>query len=851
MLRTLTLPLAVLLATGLQAQIQIGQNEMPHAGDELHRTRATPDLGIDYASTGPAHEWDFSDLTAASEDVKDYVTVGSTNFIYSLAFADIFFNTNRANHATEGTDIPFNQLLPIENPWTFLYHSATVYRKVGYGVELSGIPVPIIFSSPDVIYELPLDYGDVSASNSGYELNIPSLAYYGYSQERNNEVDGWGTIATPAGVFEALRVKSTVAGHDTIAVDTLSVGFNIDRPVTREYKWLAQGIRVPVLQINTTELFGTEIATEIWFYDLPHTITVVQPLAATLCPGSTFALHYEATGSYNTGGFFIPANHFTAQLSSANGDFTNATTIGQVTASVSGTIEVTIPPGTPPGTGYRIRVNSDHPAYTGQDNGFDITIDATAPSAVISAGGPTEFCGGGAVTLNADPVAGTYQWQLDGDDIPGANGATYDAAAAGDYTLLVTNACGSDVSDAITVSVGEAPVYAFDQAAYLSCDGVPVTITAVDGSGQGDLAYEWYLNGNVLGGEDGPALLVGEAGSYSLTVTNTVTGCAYTADPVEVSIDQVAAPVISADGPEVFCAGGSVGLSVEDVPGVGYQWSLDGTPIDGATGTELTADAPGAYTVTGTSNGCVSGSSDPVTVVVNALPGTPVIEALGGTAYCAGDSTVLDAGTDPGLTYQWSLDGTDIVDGTGAQWTAAVPGEYAVTVSTGEGCTAASAAITITENALPAQPVITQDGDQLNTTGEGTFQWYFEGQPIDGATDSTYAPLENGAYNVAFTDANGCTGLSDAYAWISTAVGTMGTSGFALWPNPAHDRVSLSIAGAANARVEVFDAAGRTVLSRNATGAILTLDMGGNGPGMYFVRVTGSGANWTGRLLVQ
>ena len=851
MRRIHTLTLSLLLVTGLQAQIQIGQNEMPHAGDELHRTRATPDQGIDYASTGPAHEWNFVDLSAANEEVKDYVTVGSTNFVYSLAFADIFFNPNRANHAVSGTDIPFNQLLPIENPWTFLYHSATVYRKVGYGVELSGIPVPIIFNSPDVIYELPLNFGNTSTSSSGYELNLPSLAYYGYSQERSNEVDGWGTIATPAGTFEALRVKSTIAGHDTIAVDTLGVGFNIDRPLVHEYKWLAQGIRVPVLQINTTELFGNEVVTGIWYHDQPHTIFVEDPLASTLCPGSTFTLYYGITGSYNEGGFFIPANHFTAELSDANGDFSTPTTIGDVTTNLAGGMTVTIPPNTPPGTGYRIRVNSTQPAYTGSDNGFDITIDGAAPSAVISADGPLEFCGGGSVTLNADPVAGTYQWQLDGNDIPDANNAAYDAVAAGVYALVVTNACGADTSDAITVTVGDPPVYTFDQPAYLSCDGVPVTITSVDGSGQSDLSYAWYLNNALLAGEDDPSLLVGEAGSYSLTVTNTVTGCSYTADPVEVSIDQVATPVIQADGPAEFCSGDSVGLSVDAVPGVSYQWSVDGTTIDGATATTIIVQGSGAYTVTATSNGCVSGSSDPMTILVNQTPAIPVINALDGTSYCEGGSTVLDAGTNTDITYQWILNDTAIVDGTNAQWTAVEPGAYTVVVTADGGCMATSEVITITENALPAQPVIMQDGDQLTTSGEGGFQWYFEGQPISGATDSTYTPTENGAYNVAFTDANGCTSLSDAYAWVSTRINISVGQAFALWPNPSHGRVSLSMEGAPGARVEVFDASGRTVWSRNTAGSLVPLDLSANGPGMYFVRVTGKSAHWTGRLIVE
>ena len=118
-------------------------------------------------------------------------------------------------------------------------------------------------------------------------------------------------------------------------------------------------------------------------------LKVAPPLAATACPGSTFTLTYEATGTYNVGGFFIPANAFTAQLSDATGDFSAPVELGTVTATTSGTITVTIPPGTPPGTGYRIRVVANSPVTIGEDNGFDITITNDAPTAGFTVSGAT------------------------------------------------------------------------------------------------------------------------------------------------------------------------------------------------------------------------------------------------------------------------------------------------------------------------------------------------------------------------------------------------------------------------------------------------------------------------------
>ncbi|MDQ3101193.1 MAG: hypothetical protein M3R08_07385, partial [Bacteroidota bacterium] len=138
MIRSFTLSFSFLAAVAVNGQITIGQAEMPHAGDELFRTKAGINPFINFAATGAGHVWDFDNLTAAQQDEQAYVSVGSTNFVYSLAYADIFFNPNRANHATDGVDIPFNEMLPIEDPYTFYLHSSSAYKKVGFGAEISG-----------------------------------------------------------------------------------------------------------------------------------------------------------------------------------------------------------------------------------------------------------------------------------------------------------------------------------------------------------------------------------------------------------------------------------------------------------------------------------------------------------------------------------------------------------------------------------------------------------------------------------------------------------------------------------------------------------------------------------------
>jgi hypothetical protein len=81
------------------------------------------------------------------------------------------------------------------------------------------------------------------------------------------------------------------------------------------------------------------------------------------------------TVAFTSSGTFNAGNVYTVQLSDATGSFASPTAIGTLTSTANlGTINVTIPAGTPPGTGYRVRVVSDDPATTGTDNGSDLTI---------------------------------------------------------------------------------------------------------------------------------------------------------------------------------------------------------------------------------------------------------------------------------------------------------------------------------------------------------------------------------------------------------------------------------------------------------------------------------------------
>src|SRR5690606_32250841 len=135
-------------------------------------------------------------------------------------------------------------------------------------------------------------------------------------------------------------------------------------------------------------------------------------------------------------------------------------------------------------------------------------------------------CLGGNANFSVGVTGGpyTYQWRRNGNNIPGATSSTFsltgiDAGDAGNYDVVITNACGSTISNQATLTVGTALNPAgHDTNPVTACANYnppPLTINSPSPSGgQPPYSYQCYLNGNPLGGEtnnsyDPPSRAVG------------------------------------------------------------------------------------------------------------------------------------------------------------------------------------------------------------------------------------------------------------------------------------------------------------------------------------------------------
>lgn len=363
------------------------------------------------------------------------------------------------------------------------------------------------------------------------------------------------------------------------------------------------------------------------------------------------------------------------------------------------------------------------------------------------------------------------------------------------------------------------------------CLGDAVTLTASVDSGAIDSA--WWLPQSGLSNPNSATTSAAPTSTtvYVLSVRNP-NGC-IDQDTVTVTVNPLPGPTITSSGPTTFCQGDSVTLSVSGTGPSTYLWMPGG-----ATTQSITTLIGGTYSVTvSDTNTCSSQSS--TTVTVNA---PPTISAGPDVNLCTSSQTTI-CGTG-GISYDWAPN-FGISDSTIACPTFGPTASttYTVTGTDANGC---SSTDTVTINLLPppAIPSISMIlADLHSTPGYSSYQWYFNGNPVGGATDSIYTPTQNGNYYVVVTDANGCSTFSSTISVVDVGIAELlYNNSLMLFPNPNNGSFTLLFdqQGAAG-RLEVFASTGACVYSEQLSTAGLMkkeLQLRNLAGGLYLVRIS-------------
>ena len=274
----------------------------------------------------------------------------------------------------------------------------------------------------------------------------------------------------------------------------------------------------------------------------------------------------------------------------------------------------------------------------------------------------------------------SYQWQLNGVPIPGATEPTYmitnaQPAAAGNYTVIVTNSVGSATSSPamLTVNPASTPVVTSQPQGQSATAGLPVTFTAAAG-GTPAPTYQWYFNGQALLGATNSSFSIASAqvlnsGSYTVVATNAAGSATSSAAMLTVTASSGGPAITAQPAPQTIAMGSTVVFSVNssglvqasssgssdarrqaDASGTSatYQWYLNGVVIQGATYpilvVQATSTSAGTYScLVSNTNGSVL--SNAATLTVSDAPADPGrLINLSTLAVAGGGSQTLTVG---------------------------------------------------------------------------------------------------------------------------------------------------------------------------------------------------------------
>ncbi len=206
---------------------------------------------------------------------------------------------------------------------------------------------------------------------------------------------------------------------------------------------------------------------------------------------------------------------------------------------------------------------------------------------------------------------------------------------------------------------------------------------------------------------------------------------------------------------------------------------------------------------------------------VSSCNSMPVASFTAPHHVCPGTCTDFTNLSVNATSYQWTFVGATPSTSTAANPTNIcynTPGSYSVSLI----ATNASGSDTLTLNnyiivyPYPPPQGIAQSGDTLFANqGAVSYQWYFGGNLIAGATNYFYLATQSGDYNVVCTDANDCeveAAIFSVVASIQEAL-RIDIAQLEIHPNPVKDELAISSGQFAIITISIYNVIGEKVLA--------------------------------------
>lgn len=414
---------------------------------------------------------------------------------------------------------------------------------------------------------------------------------------------------------------------------------------------------------------------------------------------------------------------------------------------------------------------------------FIASLVSFAQSVSISTFSPTTVCNGTTVFFTASSTnigsnTVSFQWQLNGNNITGATDSTYSFVPSNEDSI----GCAMTVSNqsvvysngiSITVKPVLTPSVSLSSSTSRICAGTMSTIEAHVIGGGDFPTINFKLNGAIMQSNNDSTFSSNTFANGDVISCSIISSYSCVTIPVASSPNNIEILVLptkvnmAVSGASTVCEPGTVTFltnpAAANFATADFQWSLNGSPISGATDTSYIASSPGGGLVSLVVS--VPGCSKSTSGKNYSLKPKPVavFSAGGATTFCTGSSVTFTAPSISGYTYAWLNNGANA--GGGSSKVIKLPGNYRV-VAKLNGCTDTSSPTTVIVNALPVaaiaatSPISFCAGGVCNLiatpSGAANYSWVNGTSMTSTGSVDNYDASVSGNFKVIVTDNNGC-----------------------------------------------------------------------------------------------
>jgi hypothetical protein len=431
----------------------------------------------------------------------------------------------------------------------------------------------------------------------------------------------------------------------------------------------------------------------------------------------------------------------------------------RVTAGAAAKVVLQVVPALvkPDGTAFAVTANGSDAAYVvAQVQDANGNVVPTAANLItFGVSGPATYLGGtqqlvasGSDAYSTSGGRTAVNYHAPGDPELQAEGGLAKIALLSQFTtgtVTVTATSPGLTSGAASFTVqavpsflpaATAPAIIIQPASTAVTSGQPATFS-VTATGTAPMTFQWSKNGAAISGATAASYTTPATASadnnaqFTVKVTNSLGSVTSSAATLSV-VAPAAVAITTQPAGQTAYVGQTATFSVVATgsPALTYQWRKGGTAIAGATGSSYTtpvlaaADNGASYTVVVT-NPVNSVTSAAAALTVNPAVAPTITQQPASVSVRAGDPasfSVAASGTSP-FTYQWQVNGVNIIGANGSSYTIAQvqsgdAGKYTVVVTNAAG-SVASAAATLTIAPPGTNLALNQPATASSTQGGG------------------------------------------------------------------------------------------------------------------------------------